>query len=324
MYKEIYKQIKKYDTIVLARHIGVDPDALASQTSLRDAIKLTFPEKKVLALGSGSSKFNYLSPLDKMEEIDYEKSLLIVLDTPDKKRVDIENFDLFKYKIKIDHHPFIEKMCDLELIDDKASSACQLVIELLYETKLKRNETIMKNLYIGMVTDTNRFLFTNTTSRTFLLASQVMEEYNFDLNNLYLPIYLRPLNELRLEGYISLNMQITENGVGHIKITDDILKKFKADASSAGNMVNNFNFVDEILVWLTVSEDIKNNIFKVSIRSRGPVINKVAEKYGGGGHKLASGVRFTTLEEVDFLINDLDKVCKEYLEGGEENENNEC
>jgi len=119
-------------------------------------------------------------------------------------------------------------------------------------------------------------------------------------------------------------MQITENGVGHIKITDDVLKKFKADASSAGNMVNNFNFIDEILVWLTVSEDIKNNIFKVSIRSRGPVINKVAEKYGGGGHKLASGVRFTTLEEVDFLINDLDKVCKEYLEGGEEIENNEC
>ena len=324
MYKEIYKQIKKYDTIVLARHIGVDPDALASQTSLRDSIKLTFPEKKVLALGSGSSKFNYLLPLDKMEEIDYEKSLLIVLDTPDKKRVDVENFDLYKYKIKIDHHPFIEKMCDIELIDDTASSACQLVIELLYETKLKRNETIMKNLYIGMVTDTNRFLFNNTTGKTFMLASRLMDEYNFDLNNLYLPIYLRPLNELRLEGYISLNMQITENGVGHIKITDDILKKFKADASSAGNMVNNFNFVDEILVWLTVSEDIKNNIFKVSIRSRGPVINKVAEKYGGGGHKLASGVRFTTLEEVDFLINDLDKVCKEYLEGGEEIENNEC
>ena len=48
---------------------------------------------------------------------------------------------------------------------------------------------------------------------------------------------------------------------------------------------------------------------------------ETAAMYGGGGHKLASGVRFTTLEEVDFLINDLDKVCKEYLEGGEEIEN---
>lgn len=324
MYKEIYKQIKKYDTIVITRHVGVDPDALASQTSLRDSIKLTFPDKKVLAVGSGSSKFNYLSPLDKMVDIDYENSLLIVLDTPDKKRVDIENFDLYKYKIKIDHHPFVEKMCDLELIDVTSSSACQLVIELLYSTELERNENIMKNLFVGMVTDTNRFLFNNTTSKTFMLASKLMEEYNFDLNNLYLPIYLRPLNELRLEGYISLNMQITENGVGYIKITDDILSKFKADASSAGNMVNNFNYISEILVWLTISEDVKNNIFKVSIRSRGPVINKLAEKYGGGGHKLASGVRFTTLEEVEFLINDLDKACMKYLEGGSDNENIEC
>lgn len=46
MYKQIYKYIKKYDNIVIARHIGVDPDAMASQVALRDSIKLTFPEKK--------------------------------------------------------------------------------------------------------------------------------------------------------------------------------------------------------------------------------------------------------------------------------------
>ena len=50
MFKEIYKKIEEYDTIVIARHIGVDPDALASQLALRDSIKLTFPEKKVLAV----------------------------------------------------------------------------------------------------------------------------------------------------------------------------------------------------------------------------------------------------------------------------------
>ena len=46
MYKKIFKEIKKYDTIVIARHVGVDPDAMASQIALRDSIKLTFPEKK--------------------------------------------------------------------------------------------------------------------------------------------------------------------------------------------------------------------------------------------------------------------------------------
>ena len=50
MYKEIYKYIKKYNNIVIARHIGVDPDAMASQIALRDSIKLTFPEKNVYAM----------------------------------------------------------------------------------------------------------------------------------------------------------------------------------------------------------------------------------------------------------------------------------
>ena len=45
MFKQIYKEIKKYNNIVIARHVGVDPDAMASQIALRDSIRLTFPEK---------------------------------------------------------------------------------------------------------------------------------------------------------------------------------------------------------------------------------------------------------------------------------------
>ena len=62
--KKIYKKIKEYDNIVIARHIGVDPDAWASQVALRDAIKATFPNKSVYAVGNSSSKFNYLNDDD--------------------------------------------------------------------------------------------------------------------------------------------------------------------------------------------------------------------------------------------------------------------
>ena len=106
MFKKIFKVIKKYDTIVIARHIGVDPDAMASQVGLRDAIKKTFPDKKVYAVGTGGGKFTYLGKLDHFEG-NYKNSLLIVLDTPDKKRVDFTNIDDFAYRIKIDHHPFV-------------------------------------------------------------------------------------------------------------------------------------------------------------------------------------------------------------------------
>ena len=52
MFKKIYKEIKKYNNIVIARHIGVDPDALASQLALKESMKLTFPKKSVYAVGT--------------------------------------------------------------------------------------------------------------------------------------------------------------------------------------------------------------------------------------------------------------------------------
>ena len=67
MYREVVNKIKEYDTIVIARHIGVDPDALCSQLALRDSIKLTYPNKKVIAIGTGSSRFTHLGKLDKLE-----------------------------------------------------------------------------------------------------------------------------------------------------------------------------------------------------------------------------------------------------------------
>lgn len=323
MYQEVYKKIKEYETIVIARHIGVDPDAMASQIGLKEAIQETFAEKKVYAIGQGSSKFTYLGKLDKLEEIDYQKTLLMILDTPDRKRVDAENVEEYIEKIKIDHHPFVESFCDLEWINDNSSSTCQLIIELLYNTPLKRNKSIMEKLFQGMVSDTNRFMFANSKASTFHLVGRMMDEYDFDLASLYEPLYIRPLREVRLQGYIEENLTVTEYGVAYIKITDEIISKFKVDASAAGNMINNLNFIEEVLVWLTVSEDIKNEIIKISIRSRGPEINKIAENYNGGGHKLAAGARVKNKEEVDFLIHDLDRACEAYIkEKGVGNEDN--
>ena len=74
------------------------------------------------------------------------------------------------------------------------------------------------------------------------------------------------------------------------------------------------------MVWLSATEDVKNKVIRVSVRSRGPVINKLLEKHGGGGHALASGVKLKTFEEVETLIKDLDKLCQEYKESSDGNE----
>ena len=187
MFKKIYKEIKKYNTIVIARHVGVDPDALASQLALKESIKLTFPKKKVYAVGNGSSKFSYMGRLDKLE--DFNDYLLIVLDTPDKKRIDYKDYNSASYIIKIDHHPFIEDFGGLEYIDNKASSTCEILMELLLKTKLKCNEEIAKLLYYGLVSDSNRFLFDSSTAKTFNLVSIYLSKYHLKLSSIYTNLY---------------------------------------------------------------------------------------------------------------------------------------
>lgn len=312
IYKKIYRQIKKYNTIVIARHVGADPDALGSQLGLKAAIEATFPHKKVYAVGFPASKFKYLGSLDKFNEELYENSLLIVTDTPDFKRVDGVDPSRFKNSIKIDHHPFIEKYCNIEMIDDSASSASQLVLELIFNTKLALNKEVAEKLYIGLVSDTNRFLFSYTTSKTFKLVSKLIEKTNLNFTKLYEKLYLRPIREVRFEGYIANNLKITDNGVGYIILDDEILSEYGVDAATAGNMVNNFNYIEEVLVWVVFSQDSVNQNIRGSIRSRGPVINEVAAMFGGGGHIFASGVRLPDIDTVNKLVEALDKTCGAY------------
>ena len=312
MYNELINKIKEFDNIVIARHIGVDPDALCSQFALRDSILLTYPEKKVLAVGTGSQKFLSFGKLDKYEKLD--NALLIICDTPDRKRIDSANVEDFKYSIKIDHHPFVEKVCDLEIIEDDKTSVSEIIMKILEDTELKCNNDISELLYMGLVSDSNRFLFNSCKPDTFKLVSTYLEKYPFDLSKAYQKLYLRPLNEVRLEGYISLNMKVTPNNLGYIFISDEIINTLGVDSASAGNMVNNFNFIKEVLVWATITEDVKNSQFRVSIRSRGPEIKSIAEMHNGGGHKYAAGVKTKTKEEALEVVKDLDMLLEKYKE----------
>ena len=79
-------------------------------------------------------------------------------------------------------------------------------------------------------------------------------------------------------------------------------------------MINNFNYIKEMLVWLTATEDKDMGSYRVSVRSRGPIINEVVSNHGGGGHIYASGTRLKTIEEIENLVKDLDNIVKEYQE----------
>ena len=292
--------------------MGPDPDAIASQIALRDSILLTFPEKKVYAVGASVAKFKSYGILNHPNYDDLNKPLLIVLDVPNVNRID--GIDNLKYDniLKIDHHPKEDIKAKVEWIDEKKSSTCQMVTEFILNTKLKLNTKIAENLFLGMVSDSERFSLKNTTYETFDTVKELIKQSGIDFTSLYDILYTRPFNEYKFIAFITNNLNIDENKLGYIKINDKDLKEYNVDIATPSNLINNYNFIEELLVWIFITEDIKNNQFKISIRSRGPIINTIASKYNGGGHKFACGARLQKMEDVDNLIKDLSDACKEF------------
>lgn len=313
IYNEIYEKIKEFDNIVIARHIGADIDALGSSMGLKEIITNTFPKKKVSVIGAYSSIFKYMGKMDKLDEKEIKKSLLIVLDTPNIVRIDgITNPRDFKYIIKIDHHPEVDSFEDLKWVEEDASSVCQMLIELVNNTDLEMNKVAAEKLFMGVVTDTNRFMYDYTSPKTFRLVGDLMEKQELVLRPLYDTLYRRNLVDVRFFGYVAEHLNVTEHGLGYIIIDDETIQKFGGDTALTGNIIGNFNNINEVLVWVFFTEDKKNNLIKVNARSRGPIINTSLEKFGGGGHIYASGARLTDKDDIEKIIKELDKVCVEF------------
>ena len=314
-FKNIYRKIKQYNTIVIARHTSPDPDAVASQIALRDAIKLTFPKKNVYAVGVSVAKFKTYGALDKIDETTFkEDALLIALDVPNISRIDGVDPNVFKEIFKIDHHPSDEQFGECDWKDETSSSTCQMIIELLFETGMKFDRKIAENLYMGVVSDSDRFLISYTTSKTFKLVAELIDRSQIDFTSLYSNLYERPYSEIKFHGYLSDNLNITENGLAYLIITPEILKEYNVDSATPSNMINDFNNIKGVYVWMFATYDERNEIYKVNIRSKGPVINDTAAMYGGGGHKYASGARIRDKEEINKLIKSLDEECVQYKE----------
>ena len=314
MNKKILDLIKKYNRIILARHVGADPDALGSTFALKEIIKENFPKKEVYVAGAPVSRFKFFGTHDKITDEMYENALLIALDIPDIKRLDGVDYYKFKESIKIDHHPEIDKYSDVEIIDVDASSTCELIADWCYDCNLKMPKHAAESIFMGIIADTNRFLFGANKPETYKIVLDLVEKEKVNPNELYEILYKRSMSEVRLEGFISLNMKTTKNGLGFVKITDKDLKDYGVDSASVGSIMNNYNFIHGLICWVVFTEDIKNGVIRTSARSRGVKINKLFEQYNGGGHVYACGAKLKSFSEADEIIDKLDRLCMEYKE----------
>lgn len=306
----IIEQIKQYETIIIHRHIRPDPDALGSQAGLKAIIKASFPEKNVYAVGEDNPEFDYLVKMDRISNETYKGALVIVCDTANRPRIDDERYDLGEKLIKIDHHPVVDPYGDIQWVDTEASSTSEMIYELLLAGKdagLKLTDEGARLIYAGIVGDTGRFLFPSTTNKTFRFAADLVT-YDFDRSKLYEDLYNVETPILRLRGYILQQFEMFDSGLCAVKLTKDILEKFSVTADETGQLVNVLGDVKGIKAWVFFIEE--DDSIRVRLRSKGPVINKIAEKYNGGGHPLASGATVSNWTEAEELIADLEQASR--------------
>jgi len=310
---QIIQSIKKYETIIIHRHVRPDPDAIGSQGGLKEIIRQSFPEKKVFAVGEEPDKtLHFLYRMDDIPDDIYEGALVIVCDTANTDRISDDRFQKGDTLIKIDHHPNNDPYGDLMLVDTTVSSTSELLYELYLHGQddgLKMNDDAARLLYAGIVGDTGRFLFPNTSVKTFQSVADLIT-YAFDRSEIYTNLYRMKENVARLQGYILLNYTLHPSGMSSIMLTKDLLDKYDLTSVETGQLVNVLSDVSGIKAWVMFIEE-KDSI-RVRIRSKGPVINELASKYNGGGHPMASGAEVSDWNEAEAVIKDLIQICETY------------
>ena len=317
---EIIEQIKKYNTIIIHRHQNPDPDAFGSQGGLAEIIQNSFPGKKVLKAGEDNGSLNWITTEDKVTDEDYQDALVIVVDCANSPRIDDQRYNKGKYLIKIDHHPNEDPYGKINLVNPQASSVSEMIVDIVNnsEGQLVLDKKAAAMLYVGIIGDTGRFMYNNTTAHTLRATAQLFE-FNIDAAAMN-----RKMDEItpgvaKLSAYVWDNMTITPHHAAYIVLKHDVVKQYDLGTAGTSQIVPIIGQIACVVCWTLFVEE-EDGTYRLNIRSKGPVINELAKEYGGGGHPLASGAEMKTLtdDQLKEYVTNLDKIAATYT--GEDNE----
>ena len=305
MFDKILSLVEKYDKIIIHRHKNPDGDALGSQIGLYHIIKDTYPAKKVYMVGDLTPRYAFMltQPMDEIADEVYQGALAIVLDTSAKSLISDDRYTLAEATARMDHHLFVEKICDEELTVTSYESCAGLVAAMAEAGGLKVSEVAAKALYTGMITDSGRFRYDSTSAETFRVASFLMER-GFSTSDIYRNLYADELFFIQLRAKFTLKIQLATPKVAYIYTDKEEAKSYDADNFTISRgMVNVMGEIRGIESWVNFTETDDGVLCE--IRSNTHNINPIAVKYGGGGHQKASGATLKSREEAMALLSDL-------------------
>lgn len=312
--EQLYQKIIQYHTIIIHRHQRPDPDAIGSQLGLKYLIKNHFPNKRILAAGTTTKGLSWLGQMDEVKLEDYQDALVIITDTANQERIDGNHYDKGKEIVKIDHHPEVEMYGNLQIVHTNASSCSEIIVSIsdYLSKRLPLNLEAAKLLYAGIVSDTGRFLFNSTTDYTFLMTAKLLQQ-GIDAFSINDQFQVMTLEEVKLQGFGYENLIVNEAGVAHLTITQKDLEIYQVTEEQTNSLVNLASRIEGVVCWVTfVEQESEETFYRCRIRSKGPVINEIAARHGGGGHPMASGANAYSQVEMDQIIEEMTKAAQDY------------
>lgn len=294
MISDIMKAIHEGENFLITAHVRLDGDALGSELAVYLMLKDMGKKAVVYNQDRTPERYQFLPAahnithsISNIEQYD----TCIVLDCSDLERVgeEADNIQKIKRLINIDHHVSNNGFCPLKMLDAKASSTGELVFRLMKEMRVKMSRDICTNLYAAIITDTGSFRYSSTTKETFMVAGVLVGEganpqriaegiYESD-SPARLKLLAKALSTLSLD---------LESKVGSMVVTQKDLQETGAAWEHTEGFVDIPRTVRGIEVSVLYTQRGENN-FKLSLRSKAKFdVEKVARKFGGGGHIHAS------------------------------------
>lgn len=288
------KELENAKTIGISGHIRPDGDCIGSTMALYLYIKKTKPNCRVrIFLEEPADIFNCIKDIENIEDATNcadEFDVFFAIDCGKERLGASEKlFDAAKCTINIDHHVSNPGTGDYNYIVSDASSASELVYDLINRDELDKD--IAMALYIGIIHDTGVLQYSNTSPKTLETVARLIS-YGFDFPKLIEEtFYEKTFAQSRIMADVLSKSELLLDGkVAVGRVTNDIIKEYNATSKDFDGIVNQLKNIRGVYVAIFVYE-LPTGEQKVSLRSNGVVdVSKITKELGGGGHVRASGV----------------------------------
>ena len=284
---ETAAELKAHERIVLTAHVNPDGDAIGSSLGLMHALKALGKEVQVFIDDDIPAAFSVLPGYELIgkpaEGQTIPADLLVALD------VSLDRIGLVKEAVtaptlNIDHHITNDGQADKLYLDGTAAATAEIIYHLLEELGAACDKDIAMCLYTGLATDTGWFRFSNTTPATMRAAADLLA-CGAVPHVISESLEQRPYEEVQNLAAAMQKIELVADGkVAGICLDYAALQEHEAPEGLIG-MVRVIEGVD---IAFTLKEK-EPGLCRVSLRSKGIDVTKIALRFGGGGHVRAAG-----------------------------------